>query len=424
MSALVTNSPVVAPLPFRLRTVLGVGLLALGVAFAVPRVKAAWSLHALVGKVADYGLCMAGPTGALAIRDDVTEFRRLVRRRLVSSTADDKPFIRCATLAGEISGRAELRLRHQQSASEFIEWGGSGQQQSLNELLGTLPDLVALHARSWPFARRPLVELVRPSRGAFEAVHPMDPPRPVAVRGLVVDGAVIRSTVENAKGRFLVLSNERDVWALRTRDRGMTWTPTSVWQSALDGHAHHCVADASSGMRFTLAPARTGASPALLLGTLAAMGTEPRELGTPNDVVERLACDATGAVTLTQRKTDGSRHVFACPLNAVCREVVLPLQAQSRSVSIDVARLARTIVLAFAKDGLVRVTSSRDEGASLTPLALVFDARDTQVNGLDKTIVPTLLAFEKNLELTLNVPGTAARWALGSIDFGASFRGL
>jgi hypothetical protein len=366
---------------------------------------------------------MAGPTGALAIRDDTSQFRTLVRRRLVSAAPEDKPFARCAALASEISGRPEIGPRYLQTASEFIEWGGGGQQQSLNELFGAVPDLQALHAASWPLARKSLAELVRPSRGAYEAVHPMDPPRPVPVRGFVGDGAVLRSTLESPKGRFVVLSNDRDVWALRTRDRGLNWTPTSAWQDALEGHARHCVADAM-GNRFTLAPPRAAVAPALLIGTLAGMGSDRHEFGTPNDVVLRVACDATGAVTMTSRRGDGSYHVFGCPMNGNCREVALPPQAQQRDALVDVARVARTIVIAFAKDGLVRVTTSRDEGASLTPVALVFDARDTTVKGLEGKIAPTLIGYEKHLELSLAVTGNTARWALGSDDLGASFRGM
>ncbi len=423
MSTVDSVDPVAAPLPFRLRTVLGALVLASMVAVAVPRAKAAWRLHGVVTKVADYGLCMAGPTGALAIRDDMAQFQKLVRRRLVASEATDKPFARCGVLAGEISARPELGQSHLQVASDFIEWGGGGQKQSINELLLVLPDLAALHAHSWPLARKPLTELVRPSRGAYEAVHAMEPTRPVAVRGLVVEGAILRSTLESPKGRFVVLSNDRDVWALRTRDRGLNWAPTSAWQDALDGHAHHCVADVM-GTRFTLGPSHSGAAPALLLGTIGGMGTERREFGTTNDSVLRIACDATGAVVLSQRKIDRSYHVYACPIAGNCREVMLPPPARQRDILIDVARVARTIVVALSKDGLVRVTTSRDEGASMTPLSLVFDSRDAHMAGLDATVVPTLLGFDKHLSLSLAAPRSGARWALGSDDFGASFRGM
>jgi hypothetical protein len=412
-----------APLPFRLRTLLGVLLVGCSAATVLPRMRAAWRLHGLVSRVADYGLCMAGPTGAVAIRDDVSRFRLLVRRRLVASEATSMPFARCAALASEISGRPELMLGHAQMAAEFIEWGGGGQKHSINELLRVLPELATLHAQSWPLARKPLAELVRPSRGAFEAVHPMDPPRPSPVVGLAMDGAVLRSTVETTRGRFVVLSNERDVWAFRSRDNGRNWAATSAWQSALDGHAHHCVADAT-GTRFALAPARAGAPPALLLGSMTAIGTERREFGAPSDVVVRVACDESGAVTLIEHKGAANYQIFTCPIGSHCREVTLPPEARQRDVLLDVARVARTVVIALAKDGLVRVTTSRDEGVTMTPLSLVFDARDSNLPNPELRLAPALIGFDKQLQLTLSAPSGPARFTLWSDDYGASFHSL
>jgi hypothetical protein len=423
VSTVVRVGPVAPPLPFRLRTLLGVLLLGCGAVTALPRMRAAWRLHGLVSKVADYGLCMAGPTGAVAIRDEPSRFRLLVRRRLVASEATNQPFTRCAALAAEISGRPELMVSHAQTASEFIEWGGGGQRHSINELLRALPDLAGLHARSWPLARKPLAELVRPSRGAFEAVHPMELPRPSPAVGLLMDGAVIRSAVDTTRGRFVVLSNEHDVWAFRSRDNGRSWTATSAWQSALDGHAHHCVANAT-GSRFALAPVRAGAPPALLLGNLTAMGTERHEFGSPLDVVLRVACDESGAVTLIERKGAVNYHVFTCPIGSHCREVVLPPEARQRDVLVDVARVARTVVIALSRDGLVRVTTSRDEGVTMTPLALVFDARDSNLPAAETRFVPALIGFDKQLQLTLSMQGGPTRYTLWSDDYGASFRAL
>ncbi len=60
----------------------------------------------------------------------------------------------------------------------------------------------------------------------------------------------------------------------------------------------------------------------------------------------------------------------------------------------------------------------------MTPLSLVFDARDAHVAGLDATVVPTLLGLDKHLSLSLAAPGSGVRWALGSDDFAASFGGM
>jgi hypothetical protein len=414
---------VVRPLPFRLRTPLGILFAVLGVAIVVPRVRAAIRLHSVVNRVADYGLCMAGPTGASAISEDIARFRLLVRRRLVASSPSDRPFLRCAALAREIAGRSELGVSHEQLASDFIEWGGGGQKLSENELFSVLPDLDALHRGSWPLVRKPLTELLRPSRGAYEAVHSMDLDAPTPVTGLALDGAILRSGLDTPKGRYVVLSSEHDVWAYRSRDQGHSWIATSAWQSLLDGHANHCVA-ASVGQSYALPPPRVDAAPALLLGNLAGIGGERREFGSPNDSVKRVACDETGAVALTQERGQAGYRAFACPSTGRCRELELPPLAQQRDVSIDVARVGRVIVVALAKDGLVRVTTFRDEGVTRAPLSLVFDAHDSRLSGLQTGLTVSLLGIGQRLYLTLAPRKGSARWALASDDRGASFHAL
>lgn len=411
------------PLPFRLRTVLGILLGVSFIAVTAPRVRAAWRLRSLVTKVSDYGLCMAGPTGAVALRDDVTRFRGLVRRRLVAAGAKDMPFARCGALAVAITGRAELGAIFDEPASGFIEWGAGGQRRSINEFLTVLPDLESLHRRSWPLVRKPLSGLMRPTRGAFEAVHPMELAKATPLRGLRLDGAIVRSSLDVSKGRYVVLSNERASWAFRSRDRGQSWSATSVWQSALEGHANHCVAD-TSGTRFAPDPTRRGSGPALLVGTIGGMTSERREFGRADEALLRVSCDDSGAVALTQSQSDRAYHVYACPMASNCHEVPLPPFVRLKDVAIDVGRVAHTIVVVASRDGLVRATTSRDEGVTMTPLSLVFDARDGNTPGIVPEIEPTLLGFGKRLELVLSAPAKGQQWALESRDFGGSFHSL
>ncbi|HEY5958543.1 MAG TPA: hypothetical protein VIV60_18400, partial [Polyangiaceae bacterium] len=276
------------------------------------------------------------------------------------------------------------------------------------------------HARAWPILHKPLSELMRPTRGTYEAVHPLALARPTPVHGLVALAANMRSTLDGPRGRYVVVSNEREAWAFRSRDQGINWTPTSVNQSALDGHAGHCMADAGA-IRVGLAAATSGSRPALLVGSLTGMGVERRDFGTPNEQVLRLACDATGAVVLARRKADPLLHVYSCAMSGRCRELGLPAFFSSPDVFMDVARVNRTIVVAAARDGLVRVTTSRDEGATLTPPALVFDARGAAGIAIEAPIVPHLFGFEKQVELVLSNPSGSRSWALLSNDAGASF---
>lgn len=397
-------------------------LLVCGVAAtAVPRLRAAARFFSLVGKVADYGLCMAGPTGATALRDDPARFRQLARRRLVGSDASARPFAACSKMATEISGQTELGASHELAASAYLEWGAGEQQQSINGLLRVLPDLPSLHAASWPFVRKPLSELIRPSRGAYQGEHALELAQPTAQQGLAIQGSIVGSTLVTPKGHFVVLSNQRDAWALRSRDGGRHWTPTSVWQDALAGHAHHCVR--GDGQRFALAVRGGGEQPALTLGTQGgASALERLPFGTLTDQVLRLACDDTGAVILTRRAGERGHHVFSCLAGTGCNEVELPSAAQRSGTSVDVARVARVNVVVWARDGLVRASTARDRG-NVELTRLVFDARGTNTIGLGTNIDVAVFGFGRQLMLSLaSRDKPAMRWALVADGSSAAFR--
>jgi len=420
-----TIAAVPAPLPFRLRTALGVLLVGIFGVVAVPRARAAYRLQGIVNKYADYGLCMAGPTGSVVIQEDPAQFRALVRRRLISAGADEKPFARCGKLASDLSGRTFAELAYQATAGSFFEWGAGASAHNLSELYGELPNLEAIAAQAYPFSRKPLRELVRPSLGAKEAVHPSELPSPGKVHGLRTGGAVIRSAVDTTRGRILMLSTGQEPWAVRSRDLGRTWTPTSAWQAAVDGHANRCVSRVG-GASFAIASRDSGGRPAILLEEGLMGQSSRRELGKVGDHVAVLGCDESGAVVLTQGKSPGSARVMACPLaSAGCREIELPELAKRTDAVLDVARVARTVVIAVAKDGLVRVTTSRDEGVTMTPLSLVFDAREVGHALAPANTVPTLVPMGKRLMLQLTAPNAASAAesdVLISDDFGASFR--
>src|SRR5688500_11786477 len=113
------------PLPFRLRTVLVLALLGGAIWFLHPRAMAAYKLHTSASTVADYALCMVGPTGSALLRDHPADFRRLVRRRVVSAAPNDRPFQQCAKAAREITGSAEIERAHMATAWSFVEHGGA-----------------------------------------------------------------------------------------------------------------------------------------------------------------------------------------------------------------------------------------------------------------------------------------------------------
>jgi hypothetical protein len=99
--------------------------------------------------------------------------------------------------------------------------------------------------------------------------------------------------------------------------------------------------------------------------------------------------------------------------------------AKHPDAQLDVARIARTTVVAISKEGLVRVVTSRDEGVTITALSLVFDARDAGTTALFSGAIPNLVPMGKRLLLHL-VPINSAPngdgFAVVSEDYGASFR--
>src|SRR5450432_1301752 len=94
-------------LPIRIRSILGLGLAAWLLCSLVPRALAGYRVHSLATTVADYAVCMAGPTGPALFRDNAAEFARLLHRRIVAAAPGERPFEKCAKHALEISGSAE-----------------------------------------------------------------------------------------------------------------------------------------------------------------------------------------------------------------------------------------------------------------------------------------------------------------------------
>src|SRR5436189_4177126 len=101
-----------APPILRLRYVLAVSIAALGVWGTLPRAEAAFKLPTLSTLLADYALCMVGPTGPSLVRDNAAGFHALVRRRLVTSGPDDQPFARCAKAARDLTGEEPVERAH------------------------------------------------------------------------------------------------------------------------------------------------------------------------------------------------------------------------------------------------------------------------------------------------------------------------
>src|ERR1700710_1649095 len=150
--------------PIRIRSLLILGLGAWALWSLVPRALAGYRVHSLATTVADYAVCMAGPTGPALIRDNPPEFSRLVHRRIVAAGPSERPFEKCSKHALEITGSAEIARKHELSAASFTEYGLSG-TEGASVLAVTIEPLVTAAHSAWPFVRG-YTALVKPSLGA------------------------------------------------------------------------------------------------------------------------------------------------------------------------------------------------------------------------------------------------------------------
>jgi hypothetical protein len=358
--------------PFRLRLLLLIGLGAWLLAQSYPRLQAAFALHDLATSLANYALCMAGPTGPSALRDRPIELERLIRRRLIAASGSEQPFAPCAKLARAITGSVESERAHQQSASEFREYGGTA--LSLPALAVSAAPLKALAARAWPFAQGGYVKLIKPSLGAVEAPHLPAPARPALGSGLPPKAAAYRNVWHEAGEFGLALGAGSELMLYGTRDGGKTFVPLSRRQELIERHAERCQARGAS-RSYRISPHEDGRlQQALFIDELGRTS-----LGTLAPISERVlasGCDARSLIVLTR---DPERlRLRACPFAGRCGELALPplIARALPDTEVDLAKVKGVVVLSAARAGVVRVVSSRDDGRSFTPPVVAFDAAE------------------------------------------------
>lgn len=423
----------VARPPVRIRTLLLIFIVGGGLWWLYPRAIAAWKLHSEATALADYGLCMVGPTGPSLLRDDPAEFRRLVRRRLVSARAGERPFARCAHAAGELTGSNRIQHAHLATAWSFVEYGGaaadraakgSTDELSLADLRVTTLPLAQLAEGAWPFSRSGYTELVHPSIGAYEAIHPVELPRPRVGRGLPAWRARYHSVVAVPHGFLLAVGQGANLSAYATHDGGVTWSPASVRRSEIASAAGRC---AATGGRhaFVFGLSQDGRFTTVIsLGNDAAPQTQA--LAPVNLQIFAASCDDKAMVAAL--KPRGSRQVtFAlCAFRGACRLLNVPafsgVGVRPR-FPLDVARVDGATIVAVAMHGVVRVTSSRDDGRSWTPYSVAFDAAAHPEVHTAVKVPDRLLVLGHRVLLYGGAPEPSATYpVLVSDDDGAAWR--
>lgn len=410
-------------LPFRLRWLVlllgaGLGLRAFGL-----RAVAYWQLHATATQFGNYAACMVGPTGPQLLRDRPQEFWQLVRRRLVASAADARPFAACAPALSGFAG-TERQAAHEAKASDFREYAALRSDQrvarELSELLVSDARVTELLAAAWPLAPADLDDLVRPARHAKVAPHPVEPPHPARGRGLPAADLGYSSVRATDSGLLLVAGQGANARAYRSVDGGITWAEGDVGDpaaAALEGLCSSEDGDARfrvrhSGAQLLVESLRSGAA----ASSFPFASADSRVLG--------FACDGGAALAITRDDGESRTAFRVCPHLAPCKSLAVPPPLRRLSpdeVSLSIARIKGVVVIAMARAGIVRVISSRDDGATWTPPVVAYD-RGEQGGGATPTHLLSL-----GSKLVLYAGGRSASDvypSLSSSDFGASWQGL
>ncbi len=419
-----------APL-VRLRTLLALAVLGVAGWQAYPRALAAWQLHTSAAALADYALCMVGPTGPALLRDNPAQFRALVRRRLVSSIGSERPFAPCAVLVHTVVGASEIERLHGESAASFVEWGGAAADRAaagarepvLADLEVGTRTLAALAARAWPFVRDGYMLLVRPSVLAREAVHPVELPRPAVGSGVPAWRSQYRSVARVEGGHLLALGHGANLSVYASKDGGVTWLPGPARHPSLAEFAERCVAG-TPGRSFTFALSDDGR--ASIVTSLGPDG-EPHGavLADAQLGIVAASCDATGFVVAL--RAEGARDVAVrlCAYRGTCLPLELPRlypDGPRPTFPLDLARLDGVTVVAAVMHGTVRVASSRDDGRTWTPYTVAFDAAAHRDLGVDVKVPSRLLTVEHRLMLSGVSAKVGQRYpVVASDDQGASW---
>lgn len=417
--------------PIRLRYVLLVGLLGLLGLWAYPRAQAAWRLHTTAGSLADYGLCMVGPTGPSLIRDSASDFRRMVRRRLVAAAPDEQVFASCSKLAREITGKVEVERAHRATAAEFVEYGGaaadraqagSRDELSVDHLHISAQPLAELSRRAWPFIRDGYVRRLRPSKTADEAMHPVALPKPGIGHGLPAWRTRYRAVARSSEGFLVAFGKGANLSVYRSSDDGLTWRPASLRDPRLREFAERCpIPGTGKSFEVALDP---GATHWQSISSGPAGAPEVTELGPGSLELFALACDESGLVAALRSERRREVQLVLCEHRGRCAPMPTP-QFDGKPVRypLDLARTAGATIVAVNMHDLVRVTSTRDDGRTWTPFSLAFDGKAHPDVRTEVAVPGRLLALGERVFLYGGADRPSASYpVLISEDLGASFK--
>jgi hypothetical protein len=405
--------------PIRIRSVLALGLVAWCLFSLVPRALAGYRVHTLATSVADYAVCMAGPTGPALFRDNPGEFARLVHRRLVAAASTERPFDKCAKHALAITGSPEIARKHALGAASFTDYGLSGSESAAGLAVTSEPLVAAAHS-AWPFVRG-YTALVKPSLGAFEAIHPVGLPRPAVGRGIPAWRGVYRSVKRTPDALWLAFGKGAHLSVHKSTDNGVTWRPAALAQTG--DFAERCLTGDGRAYEVT----SSADHDVLEVNSIEQDGTaHAMQLAPETSTVYALACDERALVLLVRAQGSRSSEVFECPFAGRCTTMPGPRPDALPGLSeqtLDIARVHGTTVLSVTNRDIVRITSSRDEGRTWTPFYVAYDSAEHPEVRADVRTPSHLLTIDNRVFLYGGGNRSAQSYSvLVSDDHGASFR--
>lgn len=414
--------------PVRLRHVLGVVAVGLGLRAAVPRAVAHWQLQDAAAKVANYGACMVGPSGPGLLLEQPDAFMELARRRLITSPPDARPFAACAPALTALGGAdPERQKAHQAAAQHFAEYASLRTKvrgnRSLAELTVDLDPLRELAEAAWPFHRHGLAELLRPERAAKVSPEPIELPRAGLGRGLPRADVGYATLTSRGEQYLLLAGRDANLRAYGSGDGGWTWASVDSRALDLDGGAGRCSVGASrTSFRLGVTEAQ------LRLETWVDGAPEASvPLASVDAMLRGFSCDAKAALAVVEDPREPVSSLVLCPGRARCRVLSVPPElgpSRDPNAVVSAVRARGATVVSMALGGIVRVISSRDDGDTWTPAVVAYDARSQ--SGLVARLEPPtrLLALDGRVILYAGSEQPAGDYlALVSDDFGASWHG-
>ena len=407
--------------PIRLRHVLLVLGLFACYALVKPRLVATFEVHDKGNQLANYAVCMAGPTGLELVLHDSAEFQRLVRRKLLSSRAQSRPFERCAPAAFELSGSVDVQRWHSAEAFQFTEFGGvaadkaaagSTSQLSIRHLQRGFVNLPELADEAWPLVRGDLSKVVVASMHAPESPHPTAPPQPAIGSGLPPIVGSYRNSRGSGGRWFTSYGRGSKLQNFSSSDGGLNWQMVSSEEAGAERFAGRCGnGDKPTYFRFGMDDTAT----AWIVDSYSGSEVEhTARLDVASVEILAVACDQDALVSLVRDRRNSRLELRLCLYGGACRPIAGPVEEGIEHLSgeLDLARISGTTVLSSTRYGVVRVSSSRDNGTTWTPYHVAYDAAEhsgsTELHARGANTPSRLLALGKQLLLVGGRSSTAS----------------